>query len=83
MSTPTSGLPGLPKVRGLTAPLSGQLSDWGYAAGWRVVRAVPEMVARNVFDAGALYASRSGGPEQLRKNLSRVLGVSPAEVPNS
>lgn len=83
MSTPTSGLPGIPKMRGLTAPLSGQLSDWGYAAGWRLVRAMPEFVARNTFDAGALYASRSGGPEQLRKNLSRVLGVPPAEVPGS
>lgn len=83
MSTPTSGLPGVPRVRGLTTPFSGQLSDWGYAAGWRLVRAMPETLARNAFDAGALYASRSGGPEQLRKNLSRVLGVPPAEVPNS
>jgi lauroyl/myristoyl acyltransferase len=36
-----------------------------------------------VFDAGALYASRSGGPVQLRKNLARVIGVPPAEVPGS
>ena len=55
---------------------------WGYAAGWRVVRAMPEFVARNAFDAGALYASRNGGPEQLRKNLARVLGVPPARVPD-
>ena len=34
--------------------LGGQLSDLGYAAGWRVVRAMPEFVARNAFDAGAL-----------------------------
>ncbi|WP_422749694.1 phosphatidylinositol mannoside acyltransferase [Mycobacterium sp. WMMD1722] len=59
------------------------LSDWGYAAGWRVVRAVPDVVARTAFDAGARYSSRNGGPEQLRKNLARVTGVAPAEVPDS
>jgi lauroyl/myristoyl acyltransferase len=81
MSTPTSGLPGMPKVRGVTLPWTGQLSDWGYAAGWRMVRAMPEFAARNMFDAGARYAARGGGPEQLRKNLARVLGVPAAEVP--
>ncbi len=80
MSTPTSGLPGVPNMR---IPMAGQLSDWGYAAGWRLVRAMPEFAARNTFDAGALYASRGGGPEQLRKNLARVLGVPPSEVPGS
>ena len=54
-----------------------RLADWGYAAGWLTVRAMPEFAARNVFDAGALYASRNGGPEQLRKNLARVIGVAP------
>ena len=28
-----------------------------------------------------IYASRNGGPAQLRKNLARVLGVTPARVP--
>ena len=70
-------------------PLGGRLprpellSDWGYAAGWRVVRAMPDIVARNAFEAGALYSSRNGGPEQLRKNLARVVGVAPADVPAS
>lgn len=64
-------------------PSTDQLNDWGFAAGWRVVRAMPEFAARNAFDAGALYASRNGGPEQLRKNLARVIGVAPAEVPSS
>ncbi|MDT5201676.1 MAG: phosphatidylinositol dimannoside acyltransferase, partial [Mycobacterium sp.] len=59
------------------------MSDWGYAAGWRMVRAMPEFAARNVFDAAALYASRNGGPAQLRKNLARVIGVAPKEVPAS
>ncbi|WP_260155965.1 phosphatidylinositol mannoside acyltransferase [Mycolicibacterium iranicum] len=63
--------------------LTGQLSDWGYAAGWRLVRAAPEFVARNAFDAGAWWASRSGGPEQLRRNLARVIGTTPEEVPGS
>lgn len=60
-----------------------RLSDWGYAAGWRLVRAAPELVARNAFDAGALWASRGGGPEQLRKNLARVTGTTPEQVPGA
>lgn len=78
MSTPSAGLP---SVRGVRVPLGGQLSDLGYATGWRLVRALPEFAARNAFDAGALYAARGGGPAQLRKNLARVLGVAPADVP--
>jgi lauroyl/myristoyl acyltransferase len=68
-------------VTGSRVPLGGQLADLGYAAGWRLVRAMPEFAARNAFDAGARLASRSGGPAQLRKNLARVIGVTPAEVP--
>lgn len=64
-------------------PLGEHLSDWGYAAGWRLVRAMPEFVARNAFDVGAWYAAQGGGPEQLRKNLARVTGTTPAEVPES
>jgi phosphatidylinositol dimannoside acyltransferase len=64
-------------------PRTGQLSDWGYAAGWRLVRAMPDLAARNAFDVGALVAARNGGPQQLRKNLARVIGVAPAEVPGS
>lgn len=58
-------------------------TDWAYAAGWMAVRTVPESAARNVFDAGAWYAARGGGPVQLRKNLARVLGVPPAQVPDT
>jgi lauroyl/myristoyl acyltransferase len=68
--------------RGTRFPLGGQLSDWGYAAGWRVVRAMPEFVARNTFDVGAQFAARNGGPKQLRKNLARVIGVPPDQVPD-
>lgn len=72
------------KLPGLSSlPLGSRMTDWGYAAGWMVVRAMPEFAARNVFDAGALYASRGGGPAQLRKNLARVIGVPPEKVPGS
>jgi lauroyl/myristoyl acyltransferase len=63
-------------------PFGGQISDLGYAAGWRVVRAMPEFLARNAFDAGAHYAARNGGPAQLRKNLARIIGTTPAKVPD-
>jgi phosphatidylinositol dimannoside acyltransferase len=62
--------------------LGHRFTDWGYAAGWRLVRAMPEVLARNAFDAGAHYAARGEGPEQLRKNLARVIGVAPARVPD-
>ncbi len=62
--------------------MGGQVTDWGYAAGWRLVRAMPEFMARNAFGAGAHYAARGGGPEQLRKNLGRVIGVPPEQVPD-
>jgi KDO2-lipid IV(A) lauroyltransferase len=43
-------------------PRRENLSEWGYAAGWRMVRAMPDTLARNIFDAGARYAARGGGP---------------------
>lgn len=55
--------------------------DLGYAAGWRLVRALPEPLAIRLFDVGAERAARDGGPNQLRRNLSRVLGTTPDEVP--
>jgi phosphatidylinositol dimannoside acyltransferase len=58
-------------------------TDWAYAAGWMAVRAMPEFAARRAFDTGARYAARHGGPAQLRKNLARVIGVPPADVPDS
>ena len=64
-------------------PMREGLTDWGYATGWRMVRAMPEPMARSLFDAGARYAARGGGPEQLRKNLARVIGSTPAGVPDA
>jgi phosphatidylinositol dimannoside acyltransferase len=78
----TSTPAGQKTERGSRFPFGGHVTDLGYAAGWRLVRAMPEMVARNTFGAGAQYAARGGGPEQLRKNLARVLGVAPAQVPD-
>lgn len=63
--------------------VSERVSDLGYAIGWRLVRALPEKVAVALFDRGADFAVRNGGPEQLRRNLARVLGVPAAEVPDT
>jgi len=63
--------------------LGERLADAGYAAGWAVVRGLPEGVARAAFRTGADLAARRQGPDsQLRKNLARVLDVPPAEVPD-
>ncbi|MFG1781270.1 phosphatidylinositol mannoside acyltransferase [Rhodococcus oryzae] len=59
-----------------------RVSDLGYAAGWRLVRALPEGAAESLFNWGADRAARRGGPDQLRRNLARVLGVPAAEVPD-
>jgi len=67
----------------MKVPFGDNLTDWGYATGWLMVRAMPEVLARNAFDAGARYAARGGGPEQLRKNLARVIGTMPADVPDA
>jgi phosphatidylinositol dimannoside acyltransferase len=79
ISTPES-------LKAITDPrrlVSRTAKDWAYASGWLAVRAVPEFDARNIFEAGARYAARNGGPEQLRKNLARVIGVAPKDVPDS
>ncbi len=56
--------------------------DLAYATGWQLVRALPESTATALFDAGADLACRGGGPDQLRRNLARVLGVPPDQVPD-
>lgn len=74
--------PGLKLIDASRRVVRRNASDWTYATGWMAVRAMPEFAARNVFGAGARYAARNGGPEQLRKNLARVVGVSPNDVPD-
>jgi lauroyl/myristoyl acyltransferase len=53
-----------------------RLTDLGYAAGWRVVRALPRPAARALFNAAADRAARGNGPgtQRLRRNLRTVVG---------
>lgn len=59
------------RVAGL---LTERLSSASYAAGWALVRGLPEPVARRIFQAGADLAVARGGPsvDRLRSNLARV-----------
>ncbi|MDR7169701.1 KDO2-lipid IV(A) lauroyltransferase [Nocardia kruczakiae] len=63
-------------------PLTERAWDLGYAAGWHLVRALPERWAMRSFEAIADRAARGGGPIQLRRNLARVLATTPAQVPD-
>ncbi|WP_306364023.1 phosphatidylinositol mannoside acyltransferase [Nocardia sp. CC227C] len=57
-------------------------ADLGYAAGWRLVRALPQPWALGLFERAADRAARDGGPIQLRRNLARVLSTTPERVPD-
>jgi lauroyl/myristoyl acyltransferase len=61
-------------VSSTVARLSGALTSGSFAAAWRLVRGMPEPVARRLFDAAAdLAAVRGGkGVDRLRANLERV-----------
>jgi KDO2-lipid IV(A) lauroyltransferase len=52
-----------------------RVADLGFAAGWGLVRRLPEGLATSVFQSGADLAVRRGGPAvaQLRRNLARVV----------
>ncbi|NES13410.1 MULTISPECIES: phosphatidylinositol mannoside acyltransferase [Micromonospora] len=60
------------------------LTEAGYVAGWRLVRALPRPVVAAAFRVGADRAHRrgGGGTARLRANLRRVVGpqVSEAEL---
>ena len=58
----------------VAALLGGRLTDGSFAAGWALVRAMPEPAAIRLFDAGADLAARRGGKgiDRLRSNLTRV-----------
>ena len=59
-------------------------ADLGYGAGWRLVRALPAPLAARASDRGAdLVVRRAGATAQLRRNLARVLGIDPADVPDT
>jgi KDO2-lipid IV(A) lauroyltransferase len=55
---------------------AGRIADLGYAAGWAIVRWVPEPVARACFRriADLLWRRRGRGVARLEANLGRVLG---------
>jgi lauroyl/myristoyl acyltransferase len=59
-----------------------QLTELGYAAGWRVVRTLPLPVARALFNAGADRAAKGNGPgtQRLRRNLRQVVGPDPSDA---
>lgn len=70
------------RARWATA-LTPQLTDAGFAAGWRVVRGLPEPVAAAAFRRGADLAVRRDGPgvRRLRANLRRVVpAAGPGEL---
>lgn len=58
-----------------------RLADWGFAAGWSLVRRVPEGLATSVFRSAADFAAWRDGPgtRQLRRNLARVVPRASAE----
>jgi phosphatidylinositol dimannoside acyltransferase len=63
--------------------LGERLQGAAYAAGWSVVRALPNSLARSAFRAGADLSYRRNGPgvRQLRANYSRVVPqAGPAEL---
>ncbi|MGI8880966.1 MAG: phosphatidylinositol mannoside acyltransferase [Jatrophihabitans sp.] len=59
-----------------TSAVRDRAVDLGYAAGWRLVRALPESVATAAFRRGADTGFRRNGrgTSQLRRNLRRVVG---------
>jgi len=63
---------------GSRGAMSGRLVDSAYAAGWAVVRGMPEPIARRQFDAIAdgVWARHGKGVQRLQANLRRVLGPS-------
>ncbi|XVU23285.1 phosphatidylinositol mannoside acyltransferase [Actinoplanes sp. CA-054009] len=58
------------------------LIEFGYAAGWRLVRALPLPVARRLFTAVADRAYKKNGPgtQRLRRNLKQVAPDMPDEL---
>ena len=79
-TTPAAVSRAASRVAASVAPV---LTDAGFAAGWRIVRALPEPVARGAFRWGADVAAARGGrgARQLRANLRRAVPTaSPAEL---
>jgi KDO2-lipid IV(A) lauroyltransferase len=64
--------------------MSSRAVEWGYVAGWRLLRALPEPVAWRLFRTAADRAARrpGRGRSRLAENYRRVVGpdVAPAEL---
>ncbi len=60
----------------------GRALDLGYAAGWGVLKSVPEPVSARWFRVAADAATvrNGGGAQQLRRNLRRVVGPQVSEL---
>jgi len=58
-----------------------RLTELGFAAGWRIVRAMPQPMAWAVFRRAADRVARRKGPgiQRLQRNLACVLGETPSE----
>jgi lauroyl/myristoyl acyltransferase len=59
-----------------------RLTELGFAAGWRLVRALPHPVAKTLFTYAADRAHRKNGPgvQRLRRNLTQVVGAEPPDT---
>ena len=70
---------------GRAAGVRERATDLGFAAGWALLRGLPEPVAVAASDRAARVVARrgGGGVTQLRRNLARVLGCAPAAVPDA
>ena len=70
--TPRPASRGRPDAR---ARLRRRVGVAGYSAGWALLRAVPDRVARAGADVAADVARRRGGGARLRSNLARATGA--------
>lgn len=60
------------------------LAALGYIAGWRIIGALPERpVMWAAMKAADRFSGDGRGPAQLRRNLARVTGMAPGEVPDA
>jgi lauroyl/myristoyl acyltransferase len=59
-----------------------RLTLWAYVAGWSLVKALPERLARRLFEAGAdlAYRRQGKGVRRLAANLARVVPPSQVEA---
>lgn len=76
-STTSTGSTGSARAARLAGGARSRAVDTAYAAGWQLVRTLPEPLAASLFRHGADLGTRRDGPgvRQLRANLRRVVGA--------